>query len=114
MKNIQDLKKEVSENIKLMKQKKELGRSYLSISKKNEQLKYFITYLETNPSEDYLKSERDKLQAIISTKSSQFDYWSKNVCSQEVLVTKRRNLFNKEVGITDLKKRLKTLNYILS
>jgi hypothetical protein len=114
MKTIEDLKSEVSTNISLMKQKKEAGKSYTAISKKNEILKYFISYLETNPNAEYLKMERDKIQKIISTKSAQFDYWDKNVCSQEVLVTKRRTLFNKEVGITDLKKRLKTLNYILS
>lgn len=34
MKKIEELKKEVSENIKLMKQIKELNRSYSSISKK--------------------------------------------------------------------------------
>lgn len=114
MKKIEDLKKEVSENIALMRQRKELGRSYSSISKKNDILKYFIAYLETNPSEEYLKAEKIKMQKIIATKESQFGYWSENVCSQDVSITKRRSLFNKEVGITDLKKRLRTLNYILS
>jgi len=114
MKQIEELKKEVSENIKLMKQRKDANRSYSSISKKNDVLKYFIAYLESNPSEEYLKAEKNKMQTIVNTKESQFDYWSKNVCSQEVGITKRRSLFNKEVGITDLKKRIRTLNYILS
>lgn len=114
MKQIEELKREVSENIKLMKQRKDLGRSYSSISKKNEILKYFISYLESNPSEEYLKTERDKIQKIINAKESQFHYWNENVCPQDVSITKRRSLFNKEVGITDLKKRIKTLNYILS
>jgi hypothetical protein len=114
MKQIEELKKEVSENIKLMKQRKEMNRSYSSISKKNEILKFYIAYLESNPSEEYLKSERIKMQKIICTKESQFNYWNENVYLQDVAITKRRSLFNKEVGITDLKKRIKTLNYILS
>jgi predicted aldo/keto reductase-like oxidoreductase len=114
MKQIEELKKEVSKNISLMKQSKDLGRSYSSISKKNDILKYFISYLETNPSEEYLQAEKIKMQNIISAKESHFNYWSENVCPQDVDITKRRSLFNKEVGITDLKKRIKTLNYILS
>jgi hypothetical protein len=114
MKQIEELKREVSENIALMKQRKDLGRSYSSISKKNDILKYFIAYLETNPSEEYLKAEKIKMQKIIASKENLFNHWSENVCSQDVSVIKRRSLFNKEVGITDLKKRIKTLNYILS
>jgi hypothetical protein len=114
MKQVEELKREVYENIRLMKQRKDANRSYTSISKKNDVLKYFIAYLESNPSEEYLKAEKIKMQKIISTKESHFDYWSKNVCPQDVSITKRRSTFNKEVGITDLKKRIKTLNYILS
>ena len=114
MKHIEELKKEVSENIKLMKQRKESNRSYSSISKKNEILKHFVTYLESNPSEEYLKSEKIKMQKIVNAKESQFEYWSNYVCPQDIIITKRRSLFNKEVGVTDLKKRIKTLNYILS
>lgn len=114
MKQIEELKREVYDNVQLMKQRKDANRSYASISKKNDILKYFIAYLESNPSEEYLKAEKIKMQKIINTKESQFDYWNKNVCSQDVSVTKRRSTFNKEVGITDLKKRIKTLNYILS
>ena len=114
MKQIEELKREISENIKLMKQKKDANRSYASISKKNDILKYFIAYLELNPSEEYLKAEKIKMQKIINAKESKFDYWSENVCSQDVIEKKRRSVFNKEVGITDLKKRIRTLNYILS
>lgn len=114
MKKIEDLKIVVSENIKLMKQNKEFNRSYTSLSKKNEILKHFIAYLESNPSEEYLKEEKAKMQKIINNKESQFEYWSEHVCLKDVSPTKIRSTFNKEVGITDLKKRIKTLNYILS
>jgi hypothetical protein len=114
MKTAKELQKEVAENIKLMKQKKEAGLRYNSISKKNEELNSIIRYLESNPKEEFLNAEKDKIQKIIDSKKSQFPYWAENVCSQDVSQTKRRALFNKEVGITDLSKRLKTLNYILS
>jgi hypothetical protein len=114
MKSTDDLKKEVAENIKLMKQKKEAGLRYNSISKKNEELKSIIRYLESNPKEEFLNAEKDKIQKIIDSKKNQFNYWTENVCPQDVYQSKRRALFNKEVGITDLSKRLKTLKYILS
>lgn len=114
MKNTEDLKKEVADNIKLMKQKKEAGLKYKSISKKNEELTSINRYLESNPKEDFLKTEKDKIQKIIDSKKSQFGYWTENVCPQDVHQGKRRALFNKEVGITDLNKRLKALNFILS
>jgi len=114
MKKIEDLKKEISDNIKLMKDKKEIGKKYSSISKKNQYLSQLVMYLETNPSESYLKSERDSILKIITTKQSQFKYWSESVCSQDVPVAKRNALFNKEIGLAELKKRIKTLNFILS
>lgn len=114
MKKIEDLKIEVLKNIKLMEQRKETNLSYASITKKNDILKYFVAYLESNPSEEYLKATKIEMQKIINAKESQFDYWNEYVCSKDISVTKRRSTFNKEVGITDLKKRIKTLNYILS
>ena len=114
MKNIEDLKKLIAENIKEMKERRLINRSYSSISKKNEVLRFYISYLETNPNEDYLKSEKAKILNIINQKEANFNYWSEEVCSKDIPVAKRRALFNKEVGITDLKKRIKTLNYILS
>ena len=43
MKKIEELKKEVSENTKLMKSRRALNQSYSSISKKNEMLKFYIS-----------------------------------------------------------------------
>jgi hypothetical protein len=114
MKSVAILQTEYDANLKQMKILKELGKSYRSISKKNDQIKFFIDYLNTNPSEAYLCSEKQKIQAIISNKEAKFEHWSKNVCPQEVPTAKRRAVFNKEVGIVDLRKRLKTLNFILS
>ena len=114
MKKIEELKKEVSENIKLMKSRRELNISYSSISKKNEMLKFYISYLESNPSEEFLKQDKDKMLKIIKNKEADYAYWLEHVCPQDILPKKRRALFNKETGITELKKKIKTLNYILS
>ena len=114
MKKIEDLQKEISENIKLMKSRKEMNHSYSSISKKNDVLKFYISYLESNPSEDFLKSDKERMLGIIKSKESNYNYWNKNVCPQDVPDKKRRSLFNKETGIAELKKRIKTINYILS
>ena len=114
MKKIEQLQNEISENIKLMKQKKENNLSYRSIVKKNNNLKFYLMYLQTNPSEEYLKTQKNSIQKIINSKKSQFNHWSENVCPQNVHVTKRRSLFNKELGINELRNRLQALDYILS
>lgn len=114
MKTVDTLQAEHDANIKEMKRLKDLGRSYKSISKKNDQLKFFIDYLKTNPSEAFLLSEKQKIQTIISNKEAKFEHWSEYVCSQDIPIAKRRAVFNKEVDIVGLRKRLKTLNFILS
>ena len=70
-------------------------------------------YLETNPKEEFLKSEKNRISKIISAKEIQYDYWSSNVCPDVIDVKKRRSIYNEELGLTSLKHQLKTISYIL-
>jgi len=88
MKNITELKLEILENQKQMRDSKIADRKYNSISKKNEYLTNIIMYLETNPKEEFLKSEKARMLKIISAKESQYNYWSSNVCPDDVDVKK--------------------------
>lgn len=76
--------------------------------------KNVLMYLETNPRIEFLQSEKARLEKIIEAKNSKYEYWIKNVVSHEVLEKDRRNLFNRETGITNCKRFLKSINYILS
>ena len=114
MVKIEDLKKEFSNNISLIKQAKDFNKSYKSIANRNNELFILISYLETKTKEISLVKEREKLQKIVKSKKSQYAYWNEHVCPANIESKKRRALFNKETGVSELKKRIKTLNYILS
>ena len=111
MKKIESLKLEITQNedfaslIECNKKKKSLG-------KKNKELREIIMYLETNPSDVFVKSEIDRIYSIISNKLLNYDYWSKNICDKSVEVNKRKSMFNSQLGITNLRKQLKQLKFI--
>ncbi len=85
-----------------------------STGRKADFLRSVLMYLETNPRIEFLQSEKARLEKIIEAKNAKYQYWIKNVVSHEVLEKDRRNLFNRETGITNCKRFLKTINYILS
>lgn len=113
MKSIQELKTEISENQKQMSDSEITDRKYNSLSKKNELLSSIIMYLETNPKEEFLKADKSRMLKIIASKESQYAYWSSNICPDDVDVKKRRSIFNRELGLTALKRQVKTISYIL-
>lgn len=114
MKNISELKQEILDNQKTMKDEKTTNRKYNSLSKKNERIREIIMYLETSPREEYLKNEKTRMLKIIKSKESEYDYWSGNVCAKEIETKKRKAIFNRENGLTTLKRQIKTISYILS
>ncbi len=88
MKNIKEIKKEILENEKLMRLKKTTYRKRISLSKRNKCLAEIIMYLETSPSEEFLRNQKSRMLKIISAKESQYGYWSSNVCPDRVGVKK--------------------------
>jgi hypothetical protein len=87
-------------------------RRYKTLETKLKLLRQIKMYLETNPSEEFIELEINRINTYISSKQSQFEYWKKNVCPQHVDTNKRKALFEREVGIPHLKKQLKTLKYL--
>lgn len=86
----------------------------LNFGRKRLFLKDVLMYLETNPRIEFLQSEKERLENIIFNKNEKYNYWIENVVSLEVPKKSRRTLFNKETGIVDCRRFLKTINYILS
>lgn len=86
----------------------------LNFGRKAEFLKSVLMYLETNPRKEFLQSEKQRLENVIEAKNKMFEYWVKNVVPTEIPEKSYRSLFNKENGITDCIRFLKTINYILT
>jgi len=75
-------------------------------------LKTIILYLETNPKEEFLQSEKLKLEKQIDNIDANFNAWILSDSSRKHL-EKPLKTFHKEMKIEDVKKRLKTINYLL-
>jgi hypothetical protein len=113
MKSLIEIRSEIENNNKSLLLDSLTKKKKTSISKQNKFLREMMMYIETNPREDYLIKEREKLQNIIKSKEDQYIFWSANICDKKVDVNKRRALFNKEIGLIHTKKQIKTLNFIL-
>lgn len=72
-----------------------------------------LPYLRTGPREEYLKNDLERIERTIARKQKQYSKWLKNACPEDLPEHKRKPLFNKETGITQLNKNKKTLKYIL-
>ena len=127
MKSLEEVKKKIAENlsemdgcIKISKnpewnyaKKLNAERRYKKLSRENELLRKIDMYLEHNPSEKSLHETRSKFQRIIKSKMDQYAYWFNNAKPDEVEPKKARAYFNKENGLTHLRRQIKTLNLIL-
>jgi hypothetical protein len=114
MKTVQEINVAISDNVALIKRNGTPLRTYKLLAKKNKFLQEIIMYLETNPKLEFLQSERDRLSKLISSKEEQYDYWSRNICDKSLEVKKRKSTFDRELGITNLKRQLKTIKFILT
>ena len=101
------------QNVELALNPSLTSRGYNTLANRNNYLKSVLLYLETNPNESFIRSEVERLKKLISSKESQYVKWSKDVCPKEIEVKKRKALFNRELGITVLKKHLKNNLFIL-
>lgn len=78
---------------------------------KMEYLKGIELYLESNPTEVFLLQEKERLTKAINTRRDNFKAWMANqVYMSEKIGLKK---YEQQVGIPDLKRELKTINFIL-
>ena len=108
---VDELKKEIESNLIESEIRDDRGKKLLG--RKNKELRETIMFLETNPNESFIRLEADRIDSIIKSKSKGYEYWTKNICDKSVDIKKRKSMFNSQLGITQLKKQLKKLKYIL-
>jgi len=127
MKTLKEVKKQITDNLSEMNEcvkiskcfegnyakKINAERKYKKLSNENELLRKIQMYLEHSPSEKSLQETSLRLKRIIKSKTDQYEYWFHNARPDEVEPKKARYFFNKENGITHLRRQIKTLNIIL-
>jgi flagellar motility protein MotE (MotC chaperone) len=113
MKTITEVKEQIAENEARGVKKTISEREYKKLCNETEVLRTVLKYLETKPSEDYLKREKERLEAIVKAKNDQYEYWLKHNKPLEVDPKNARSYFNKESGVTVLSRQLKTIKIIL-
>lgn len=114
MKIIKDLNSEINQ-LALENNKRETS---LKVFKKNSKridfLRYVIRFLETNPSNEFLESERIRLLELAGKINARYSTWKRDIAPKDVDLKKWKSLFNKETGLTKINKQLKTITFITS
>lgn len=87
---------------------------FTRLSNKIESLKSFRRYVESNPSETFVTSEKKRLTTLLENIESRYVRWTKEMAPKNTDPKKWRSIFNQETGFAKAKKQLKTINYILS
>lgn len=115
MRTVAHIKKMIEENNNCLVHFDDLKKSKIKqIVKRNEILNELKRYLETNPKEEFLLSEKSRIKKIIVAKQSQYYYWRTSVNIETMTMSKQNRVFCKESGITALRKQLKNLNFLLN
>ncbi len=84
------------------------------LSKRLEYLNGIKFYLESQPSENFLKSNLNEIKKRIASLSSGFGEWLKSVDKKDSDPKKLKTRFNTEMGLGKMKNQIKTLEFILS
>jgi hypothetical protein len=124
MKNLKEIKQEIAAQevtIKKMRADKERTSKITSATKHLEMLRTIERYLEFSPSQEFCQKELDRVTHIIDLSYLAWnDEWAKTVAINpkaenlpKASITSKKNAFLKGMNLTDLKKQVSTLVYIL-
>ena len=70
-------------------------------------------YLEFNPSESFIVSEKDRLGRLVNALEDGYSNWF-NATPEARSVKNPETKFRKDTGITDMKRQLKMLGFLLA
>lgn len=105
MKTIKDIKIDIQTML----------HSHMTTAENNkvENLRKLAYYLETNPAESFIISERDRIKKRIDMIKDQYPDWLKN-CADVNNLKNPKSAYEKEMGLPALRFQLKNLEYLLS
>lgn len=97
------------------KSKKEIPSAKLTrIENKIEYLRGIKKYLESEPRQEYVEAEQKRLRDMASRIDDRFPAWCKSMAPKDADPKTWRTMFNRETGLTKVKKQLKTIEFILA
>lgn len=121
MKTINDINNEIQTLERDLEAKRKLGIKHSQLQRigpKIAELRIFKTYLESNPSEEYLQKEQSRISRLLQICDERFaqrlsDAFP-NVEPPNSIRSQMQSEHNKQYDIARLKGQLKTLNYLLA
>lgn len=113
MKQLKTVREQIKANEKLAGSKNIPPETYKKLCRETEQLRTIERYLEHDPSESYLRETKKKYENIIKSKTAQFGVWFSTVKPHDVSDKNAKAYFNKENGLTHLRRQIKMINLIL-
>lgn len=114
MKTSQQVKEEINLLMSEFEKKKKNNPKLKSSSIKSK-LDFFRRcqmYLDTHPREEFILNEIARVSTLIDSKSSSFDLWKKNNPYPLEKASSIKGIFERDMGLKDLKAQLKTLKFI--
>jgi len=112
MKKIVEIKNEISDIKHKIEEEGVLQSQEKRLRKKVPLLRKCILYLETEPSEDFCKSEVDRICKAINKRMELFAPINEEKLTKKDLAKARKD-HEKEWDIPKMRMQLKTLNYLL-
>lgn len=114
MKTLTEVKKQIEANIKFAAKNTLSEREYKRLQKETDEWQKIKMYLEFNPSEESLVATKELLERISKSLEDQYNVWLRHAKPPEIEQKNAKSFFNKEIGLTAIKRQLKTLDLILN
>ena len=76
-------------------------------------LRMCVMYVESNPSDDFINSEIERINNRIEKISDGFEYWKTLPREKEVGDKKLLTFYYKEMGVPKLRRQLQALRFLL-
>lgn len=112
MKTIQEVEVEINDILtQIEANKKAKIAKNAKLSNRLDFLKTMKWYLKTNPNEDFIRKELNRVQRLVDLIDDGFDYWFKS--SGMTDKKKARIKYNTELGYDKSKQQIKTLTFLL-
>lgn len=93
-----------------------LNDTYLTIKQRKKKLDFannILRYLETEPNILFIEKEIKIINKRINSVNNKFHTWTNSAAPKNINPKNYRAIFNKETGITIMKKQLKALTFII-